>query len=87
MGSPHTSPPDIRVPLEPAPARSGLPPRPTDARSFADDQELLGWALGEVIRDAEGEEAFELHERSVSLASRAREGDAGAADELADLVG
>ncbi|MEA2299999.1 MAG: phosphoenolpyruvate carboxylase [Solirubrobacteraceae bacterium] len=87
MGSPHTSPPDIRVPLEPAPSRTGLPPRPTDARSFADDQELLGWALGEVIRDAEGEEAFELHERSVSLASRAREGDAGAADELADLVG
>jgi phosphoenolpyruvate carboxylase len=86
MGSQQTSPAAIGPALDPAPDHSIIPPGPAPARSFADDQELLGWALGEVIRGAEGQPALELHERSVTLAMRVRSGEAGAADELARLV-
>jgi phosphoenolpyruvate carboxylase len=56
------------------------------SRGFADDQELLAWALDEVIRQAEGESAVELHQRAVDLALKARSGDAEAADTLSTLV-
>ena len=56
-------------------------------RQFADDQELLAWALDGVIREAEGEAALELHQRAVDFAMRARSGDTEAADMLAELVG
>ena len=57
------------------------------ARTFADDQELLTSVLAEVIRDAEGEDAFALHERTVELAREARAGDEGAGERLAELIG
>ncbi|HEU0316179.1 MAG TPA: phosphoenolpyruvate carboxylase, partial [Solirubrobacteraceae bacterium] len=86
MGSPQTSPPLFRAALDPAPGRVTLPPGAAPPRSFADDTELLAWALGEVISGADGEPALALHERSVRLAGEARAGDAAAADELAGLV-
>ncbi len=86
MGSRPTSPSLFRAELDPAPGRLMVPPDAALPRSFADDTELLAWALGEVISGADGGPALELHERSVSLAGRARAGDATAADELAGLV-
>ena len=56
------------------------------ARSFAEDEALLGSVLTEVIRAGEGEHALELHDRAVALAQRARAGAAEAADELGRLV-
>ncbi len=56
------------------------------ARSFADDEALLGGILAKVIEDSEGGEAIELHDRAVSLAERSRSGDEQAASELAELV-
>src|SRR3954468_4129168 len=58
----------------------------SDARTFDDDAELLTGVLAHVIRSGEGEQALELHERSVALARRARDGDEAAADELAQLA-
>ncbi len=87
MGSPPTSLPAIQAVLEPGPGISPAPSRSTAIRTFADDQELLAWALREVIRVAEGESALELHDRSVSLAGRVRGGEIGAAYELAAVVG
>jgi phosphoenolpyruvate carboxylase len=86
MGSQQTSPPASRPPAEPTLGHGSPLLRTAAARTFVDDQELLGWALGEVIRGAEGQPALALHERSIDLATRARAGDAGAADELAGLV-
>ncbi len=56
------------------------------SRSFADDQELLAWALDSVISQAEGDSALELHQRAVDFALKARSGDTEAADTLAGLV-
>ena len=56
------------------------------ARSFDDDQILLGSVLAEVIRSGEGDHALELHEHAVELAGRARAGHRDAADELAEFV-
>ena len=61
-------------------------PRDRRARTFADDEALLGDVLAAVIRAGDGEAALELHGRSVALAQRARAGDDDAADELAALV-
>ena len=55
-------------------------------RSFADDEALLGSVLAEVVRMGDGEQALDLHARSVALAQRARAGEREAADELAELV-
>ena len=87
MGSPQTSLPAVRAVHEPRPGTSGTRPGSAAIRTFADDQELLAWALREVIRVAEGESALELHDRSVSLAGRVRGGEVGAAYELSGLVG
>jgi phosphoenolpyruvate carboxylase len=84
MGSPQTANPAV---FEPASGTSGAPPRSTAIRTFADDQDLLAWALREVIRVAEGDSALELHDRSVGLAGRVRAGEVGAAYELSGLVG
>ncbi|MGI8802116.1 MAG: phosphoenolpyruvate carboxylase [Solirubrobacteraceae bacterium] len=87
MGSQPTCPPTVGHALEPAPPGHGsTPPASAGPRAFVDDHELLAWALGEVLRDAEGEHALELHDRSVTLARRVRAGDPAAADELAGLV-
>ena len=56
------------------------------ARTFADDQALLGEVLGEVIREGHGERALELHGRAVALGARSHAGEGGAADELAQFV-
>ena len=58
----------------------------TSARTYADDETLLGGVLEEVISAVEGPEALELHRRAIELGERSRSGDAAAADELADLV-
>ena len=57
------------------------------ARSFAEDQTLLGDLLGEVIREGHGERTLELHDRAVALGARSCSGDRGAADELASFIG
>ncbi|HYI19407.1 MAG TPA: phosphoenolpyruvate carboxylase, partial [Solirubrobacteraceae bacterium] len=56
------------------------------ARTYADDEALLGGVLDEVIRAVEGPEALELHRQATELGERSRNGDAGAADQLAQLV-
>jgi len=61
-------------------------PAPDSSRAFADDEALLGSVLREIIRATEGDAALELHERSVNFSRRLRDGDLGAADELAELV-
>jgi phosphoenolpyruvate carboxylase len=55
-------------------------------RTYADDEELLGGILDEVICAVEGPEALELHRRAIELGARSRHGDAAAADALAELV-
>ena len=55
-------------------------------RTFDDDQDLLIGVLTEVIRDAEGDDALELHSRTVELSTAAREGDATASEDLAALA-
>lgn len=55
-------------------------------RTFSDDEELIRSVLEDVIRDAEGEEALDLHRRAVALGERLRAGEEAAADELAGLV-
>ena len=67
------------------------PDSPDDVRSpagrtFADDQDLLIGVLTEVIRDAEGDDALELHSRTVELATAARDGDTDAGGDLAALA-
>ncbi len=56
------------------------------SRTYADDEALLGGILDEVICAVEGPEALELHRRAIELGERSRTGDAGAADQLAQLV-
>ena len=56
------------------------------ARSFADDEALLVSILADVICQGSGEAALDLHERTVTLARAARDGEDAAADELAALV-
>ncbi|MEA2444359.1 MAG: phosphoenolpyruvate carboxylase, partial [Thermoleophilales bacterium] len=56
-------------------------------RSFAADRALLRHVLEEVIVAGDGSRPLELDEQAVALAKRARAGDAGAADELARLIG
>ena len=58
-----------------------------EARTYADDEALLGGILDEVISAVEGPQALELHRRAIELGERSRSGDAAAADELAQLVG
>ena len=60
------------------------PPLP---RAFADDQALLEAVLAEVIRADPHGRALELHDRTVALARRAREGDEVSARHLGELVG
>jgi phosphoenolpyruvate carboxylase len=56
------------------------------SRTYADDEELLGGVLAEVIGAVEGPAALELHRKAIELGERSRSGDAAAADELAGLV-
>ena len=56
------------------------------ARTFAEDQALLGALLEEVIREGHGDRALELHERAVALGVRSHAGEEGAAEELAQYV-
>ena len=63
------------------PARE--PPAP---RTFADDQTLLAEVLAEVIEADPHGGTLDLHERTVALAHRAREGDEAAAGLLAEMV-
>ena len=56
------------------------------SRTYADDEELLGGILDEVICAVEGPEALALHRRAIDLGARSRGGDAAAADELAQLI-
>ncbi|MEA2450677.1 MAG: phosphoenolpyruvate carboxylase [Thermoleophilaceae bacterium] len=56
------------------------------ARSFEDDQALLGDVLAEVIAAGEGNGALATHRRAVELGGRSRAGDEAAARELAELV-
>jgi phosphoenolpyruvate carboxylase len=55
-------------------------------RTYADDEALLGGILDEVICAVEGPEALALHRDATELGERSRSGDAGAADQLAELV-
>ncbi len=56
------------------------------ARTYADDEALLGGVLDEVICAVEGPQALDLHRQAIELGQRSRSGDAGAADQLAQLV-
>jgi phosphoenolpyruvate carboxylase len=56
------------------------------SRTYADDEELLGGILDEVICAVEGPEALALHRRAIDLGARSRGGDAAAADALAQLI-
>jgi phosphoenolpyruvate carboxylase len=67
-------------------APSPPPSQSPSARSFADDRALLQSVLTEVIEAIEGPRAIELHERVIALGKRSREGEEGAAEELAELV-
>jgi phosphoenolpyruvate carboxylase len=55
-------------------------------RDFQQDRTLLRGVLEDVLRAAGGDEALELHEQTVELAKRARDGDEDAPDQLADLI-
>ena len=55
-------------------------------RTYADDEELLGGILDEVICAVEGPAALELHRRAIELGARSRAGDTAAAAALAELV-
>jgi phosphoenolpyruvate carboxylase len=59
---------------------------PAAPRGLAEDLELLGDVLADVIRGTDGEDALAVHQRAVALAAAAREGDPGAAGELERLV-
>ncbi len=61
-------------------------PAVSATRTFADDEELLGSVLEQIIRATEGEGTLALHEQSVALGRRLRAGDERAADELAEFV-
>lgn len=61
-------------------------PAPDGARSFLADEALLRAVLEEVVREAEGEQALDVHRRAVQLGEQLRSGDAAAADALAALV-
>jgi phosphoenolpyruvate carboxylase len=56
------------------------------SRGFVSDEALLSGVLEDVICATEGPGAIELHQRAVALGRRSRDGDAAAADELAELV-
>jgi phosphoenolpyruvate carboxylase len=56
------------------------------SRGFVSDEALLSGVLEEVICASEGAGAIELHQRAVALGRRSRDGDAAAADELAELA-
>ena len=56
------------------------------ARDFDADESLLTDVLDEVVRRSDGEAALELHNRAVSLARAAHDGDGAAADSLTALV-
>ena len=66
--------------------RASAEPAEHSARTFEQDQELLGELLAEVIREGHGDNALELHERAVALGTRSHAGEQGAADELARFV-
>ncbi|CAN5636652.1 phosphoenolpyruvate carboxylase [soil metagenome] len=55
-------------------------------RTFADDQEMLAGVLAEIVVGSDGQEALDLHRRTVGLARSARDGDADSAEELAGVV-
>ena len=55
-------------------------------RTYADDEELLGGVLDEVICAVEGPHARDLHREAIDLGERSRSGDAAAAEQLAQLV-
>jgi len=55
-------------------------------RTYADDEELLGGILDEVICAVEGPPALDLLRTAIELGERSRSGDGAAADELAQLV-
>ena len=55
-------------------------------RDFDDDEALLSDVLAQVVRADPHEGALALHERTVALAGRARDGDEASARELAELV-
>jgi len=55
-------------------------------RTYADDEELLGGILDEVIRAVEGPQALRLHREAIELGERSRGGGAAAAEQLAQLV-
>ncbi|MFP5364099.1 MAG: phosphoenolpyruvate carboxylase, partial [Thermoleophilia bacterium] len=57
-----------------------------ESRTYADDEELLGGVLDEVICAVEGPEARDLHREAIDLGERSRSGDAAAAEQLAQLV-
>ncbi len=65
----------------PAPGGAGT------SRAFADDAALLEAVLAEVIRADPHGRALELHDRTVALARRAREGDEVSARHLGELIG
>ncbi len=56
-------------------------------RAFSDDEALLGELLEAAIRRGDGDAAFDLQQQTVALARAARDGQDGAADELAALIG
>jgi phosphoenolpyruvate carboxylase len=56
------------------------------SRGFVSDEALLSGVLEDVICASQGMRALELHRRAVALGRRSRDGDAAAADELAELV-
>jgi phosphoenolpyruvate carboxylase len=62
------------------------PPGAQVARTFAEDEALLGELLEEVIREGHGTRALELRDRAVALGIRSHAGEEGAADELARFV-
>jgi len=66
-----------------------MPPATTverGGRVYDDDEALLGGVLDEVICAVEGPAALDLHRRAVQLGERSRGGEAGAAEQLAQLV-
>ncbi len=58
----------------------------TGSAEFESDQALLTGILREVVQGSAGAPALALLDRAVALGRQARLGDAGAAEELADLV-
>src|SRR5918998_5561209 len=55
-------------------------------RAYADDEALLSGIFDEVICAVEGPAALQLHREAIELGERSRNGDAAAAEQLAQLV-